>query len=124
MSRQPLTPILGAALVVLAACGGGERAIKARDDPQFARTIADTAAQAAVARPGAAVCREMRVGIAERDWIGGTVVAVEGTMVDVRVDNAGRFLNTLNGVELKRGVVARDDAAAWIPCLGDAPKSR
>lgn len=121
MNRRLLAPILGATLL-LAACAGGERAF--REDPQFARTIADTAAQAAVARPGARVCREMRVGIAERDWVGGVVVKVEATVVEVRVDDPGRFLNTLNGVELKKGVVVRDDPAAWIPCLGDVPKTR
>lgn len=97
-------------------CGTGGHAPK--DDPQFARTVADIAVQAAVAKPGARVCREMQVGIAERDWVRGVVVAAEVPVISVRVEDAGRFAHTLNGAEVRKGSTVRDDPKAWIPCVG------
>ncbi|TAK49134.1 MAG: hypothetical protein EPO27_05535 [Betaproteobacteria bacterium] len=88
-----------------------------KDDPQFARAIADTAAQAAVAKTGARVCREMQVGIAERDWVRGVVVKAEGRRVAVRIDQPGRFEHILNGAKVAFGAVVSDDATAWTPCL-------
>ena len=117
--NRALTPIF---LVLLSACSMAGHAPK--DDPQFAGAIADTAAQAAVAKRGARVCREMQVGIAERDWVRGVVVAADGAMVDVRVDEPGRYAHTVNGAQVRKGATVRDRAAAWIPCLGDSRGAR
>lgn len=114
-NRLTLTPLLGVVVVAMAACGTGGHAPK--DDPQFARTLADTATVAAVAKRGARVCREMRIGIAERDWLRGVVVDVDARRVAIRIDEPGRFEHTLNGVKVTRGAIVSDDAVAWIPCL-------
>ena len=110
-----LTPLVAILLVAVAACGTGGHAPK--DDPQFARSIADTATVAAVAKRGARVCRRMTVGIAERDWVRGVVVEAEGRRVAVRIDEPGRFEHTVNGVRVTRGALVSDDALAWTPCL-------
>ncbi len=120
-SNRALTPWVAVLLVTVTGCATGGGAPK--DDPQFARSIADTAARAAVAKPGARVCRELQVGIAERDWVSGVVVAAEGATVSVRVDDPGRYPHTLNGIEAKKGTLIRDNPAAWIPCLEVSPKS-
>lgn len=101
---------------VIAGCAAGVPA--PNDDPRFARALADTAVRAAVAKPGARVCREMQVGIAERDWVRGVVVAADGPVISVRVENAGRFAHTLNGAEVRKSTTVRDDPKAWIPCVG------
>ena len=77
-----------------------------------------------MAKPGARVCRELQVGIAERDWVRGVVVAVEGASVNVQVDDPGRYTHTLNGVEVKHGAILRDNPANWVPCLADPPAPR
>ena len=103
--------------VLLAACGTGAQVPVHEDDATFARSLADTAAQAAVAKPGARVCREMQVGIAERDWVRGVVAEADGRRVTIRIDQPGRFEHTLNGVKVASGAVVSDDATAWTPCL-------
>ena len=113
-NNRGLTPIFFTFLLV-AACSTGGHALK--DDPQFARSIADTAARAAVAKPGARVCRQMTVGIAERDWVRGVVLEADDARVAVRIDEPGRFEHALNGVKVTRGAIVRDDAVAWTPCL-------
>lgn len=72
---------------------------------------------AAVGKVGAKVCREMTVGIAQRDLIQGVVVEATHASVGVRVDDAGKFSHTLNGVEIARGLVLWDAPTAWVPCL-------
>ena len=74
------------------------------------------ATAAAVAKPGARVCREMQVGIAERDWVRGSVVQVEGAKVKVQIDEPGRFAHVIGAATLARGSVVADEARAWIPC--------
>lgn len=112
--NRALTPIL---LTLLAACGTTGQVPK--DDPRFARAVADTAVRAAVAKPGARVCREMRVGIAERDWVRGVVVSVEAPAIEVRIDDPGRYDHSLNDAQVRKGASVRDDPAAWVPCVGN-----
>ena len=111
----------GIAWVILAAALGGciflRPAPAARDDAQFARSVAETATVAAVARPGARVCREMQVGIAERDWVRGVVVDANGSRVTVRIDDPGRFTHQIGGSAVAQGATVKDDAIAWTPCL-------
>lgn len=83
----------------------------------IARARAYAEHMAAVGKPGAKVCREMMVGIAQRDWVRGVVAEVAGASVGVRIDDAGKFLHTLNGVEIVRGAVLWDAPTAWVPCL-------
>lgn len=109
------TPFVAVLLVAIAGCSTDGRPPK--HDSQFASSLADTAAAAAVAKRGARVCREMQVGIAERDWVRGTVVEAKGRRVVVRIDEAGRFEHTVNGIKVTRGALVSDDAPAWTPCL-------
>jgi hypothetical protein len=74
-------------------------------------------ARVAVAKAGARVCRELPVGIANRDWIRGTVVAVAEGKVGVRIDDAGRSPQIVGGVPVQRGDVLWDAPSAWTPCL-------
>jgi hypothetical protein len=71
----------------------------------------------ALAQTGRKACRELEVGIGDRDWISGTVVDHPGTQVAVRIDDAGRMLHLLGGVEIKPGVVVVQNATAWVPCF-------
>jgi hypothetical protein len=75
----------------------------------LARARAYAEHMAAVGKVGAKVCREMTVGIAQRDWIRG--------VVSERIQDAGKFLHTLNGVEIVRDAVVWDAPTAWVPCL-------
>jgi hypothetical protein len=70
----------------------------------------------AVGRVGAKVCREMTVGIAKNDTIQGIVTEATNSSIAVRIENAGKFDHTLNGVEVVRGSVLWDTPTAWAPC--------
>ena len=85
-------------------------------DAQFARSVNDTATRAAVAKVGAKVCRQTEIGIAERDWLRGAVTEVAGETIAVRIEDPGRFHQTLNGTPVVRGALVRDSAIAWTPC--------
>ena len=122
MKKITLTSLLcalvpGVALVAIAGCGSRLPLREPAFDPQFARALNATATEAAVAKPGARVCRQMQVGIAERDWIRGVVSAIDDSKVTVTVDDAGRFPHELDGAPVVRGASVRDDPAAWMPCF-------
>jgi len=107
----------GVVAMSIGACGTSDPKRAPAFDPQFARAVTDTATQAAVARPGAKVCRQMQVGIAERDWVRGVVMEVSAETIGVRVEDPGRFPHTLNGTAVVRGALVRDASRAWTPCL-------
>jgi isopentenyl diphosphate isomerase/L-lactate dehydrogenase-like FMN-dependent dehydrogenase len=85
-------------------------------DAQLARSVNDAATTAAVARAGAKVCRQTEIGIAERDWLRGVVTEVAADAITVRIEQPGRFPQSLNGTSMARGVTVRDSANAWTPC--------
>ena len=68
-------------------------------------------------RPGAKVCRQMAIGIGERDLIRGVVVTSSPDKLSVRIEQPGQFEQVLNGVKLARGAVVSDTAENWVPCL-------
>ena len=70
----------------------------------------------AVAKPGQKVCRAMKVGIAGREWVRGTVVGVSGGMVGVRIAEPGSHGETISGVEITKGEVVWDSPYGWTPC--------
>ena len=70
----------------------------------------------AVAKQGQIVCRAMRVGIAEREWIRGTVIGVHGDKVEIRIDAPGSHGETISGIELKKDGVVWDEPYGWTPC--------
>ena len=83
----------------------------------IARARAYAEAAAAVGKPGAKVCRDMMVGIATRDRVRGTVMAVEADKISVRIDDAGRFQHTISDRAIGKGDIVRDALQTWIPCL-------
>lgn len=91
-----------------------------RPDPAAERAhaaaVAAAEARAAVAVPGARVCRRLVLGIGNVDWVSGVVVAVEGDVVTVQIDNPGRMSHVLDGVAVVRGARLRSGVELWTPC--------
>lgn len=82
----------------------------------LARIKFEEEARAAVAREGQKVCRAMPVGIALRDWVRGTVVALSADRVGVRIDDPGSYPHQVAGVEARAGEVLWDLPQGWTPC--------
>jgi hypothetical protein len=80
----------------------------------LARAVAETAGRVAVSKPGAKVCRQIMVGISERDWVRGTVIEVGADRINVRIDDPGRFPQAADG--LARGATSWETPLHWIPC--------
>ena len=59
----------------------------------------------------------MAVGISERDWIRGVVVEVAAERILVRIEDAGRYPQSLDGLVLARGVAVWDSPLVWTPCV-------
>ncbi len=83
----------------------------------IARARAKTGVLAAVALPGAKVCRALQVGIAVRDWIRGEVTAVDAERIAVRIDDAGRQPHVIDNRPLVKGMTIWSTAAQWAPCV-------
>jgi hypothetical protein len=83
----------------------------------IARHKFEEEAKKAVGVEGRKVCRQMLVGSAPGEWIGGTVVWVSGDQVGVRVDDPGTRRNAIAGVELQKNDVVWDAPTEWTPCL-------
>ena len=83
----------------------------------IARARAKTEILAAVAKPGAKVCRALAVGIAVRDWIRGEVTAVDAEHIAVLIDDPGREPHEIGGRLLAKGMTIRSTAIEWVPCL-------
>lgn len=86
-------------------------------DRLIARLRADAEAQNAVGRTGVKACRTVKMGISEREWITGVVVAVRGQSVEIMIDSSGPSPKILAGVELKKGAVLWDAIRDWKPCI-------
>ena len=108
---------LCSAVAALAIVGCASTEPKPAFDPQLAKTVNTTASEAAVAKPGTKVCRWVQLGIAEKDLVRGVVQQGQGSNIRVRIEDAGRFPNSLNGHRLGRGETISDTAAAWTPCI-------
>jgi hypothetical protein len=76
-----------------------------------ARGQFERAAQAAVAKVGQKVCRELAVGIGGREWLRGVVVEASGAEIRVRIDDPGEH------GQAQKGEVLRGLATDWVPCL-------
>ncbi len=87
-----------------------------------ARARWTTEARAALAEPGQKACRELEIGIGDRDWIRGVIVDnpqrqdSQPNQVAVRIEDAGRTSHLLGGQELKAGMVVTDAPTIWVPC--------
>jgi len=82
----------------------------------FSRARANGEIAAAVGKLGIKVCRELTVGIGTRDWVSGTVMAVETATIAVRIDNVGKFQHTILNLPISVGSIVRDAMQFWIPC--------
>lgn len=82
-----------------------------------ARTITEVATRVAVSKAGARVCREITVGISESDWVRGTVVETGADRIRVRIDEPGKFPQTLDGISVVRGATFWDTPLNWRPCV-------
>jgi hypothetical protein len=72
--------------------------------------------QAAVAKEGQKVCREMPVGIGDRDWIRGVVVAIAPDRIGIRIDDAGTQARFIDNVHVQPGAVVWGSPVDWLPC--------
>ena len=89
------------------------------DEPQerqLAQTIAESTMRAAAQR-GVTVCRQLQVGIAERDWIRGEVIEARRDAIAVRIEEPGRFPHILKEVPIVPGAVLWNEPALWTPCV-------
>ena len=84
---------------------------------ELALALHDSAMRAALGHPGVTVCRQLLVGIAERDWVRGEVVEVQGHLIGIRVDDPGRFPHILKGVSYHHGAIVWGTPSLWTPCL-------
>ena len=112
--HRPYALLWSVVVTVLASCSSEPP--RPAFDPNLADRIDRMATTAAVAKSGAKVCRQTAIGIAERDWLRGVVTEVTGDAIAVRVEDPGRFPQSLNGTPVARGAVLRDNALAWTPC--------
>ena len=90
---------------------------KAEDERQLALALHESTMRAAVAHRGVTVCRQLLVGIAERDWIRGEVIDVQGEAIAVRIEDSGRFPHILKGIPIVPGAVLWNAPTAWTPCV-------
>ena len=90
---------------------------RADDERDLAYTLYASAMRAAVAHRGVTVCRQLLVGIAERDWIRGEVIDVQGEAIAVRIEDSGRFPHILKGTPIVPGAVLWNAPTAWTPCV-------
>lgn len=109
---------LGGAFAALsvAACASAPTP-KGEGDTTLARTVHESTFRAAVARPGVTVCRQLMVGIAERDWVRGRVAEVRDAAVGVRINNPGRFPHILQKTPVVPGAVLWAAPDVWTPCV-------
>jgi len=68
-------------------------------------------------RPGVKVCRQVTMGIGEREIIRGTVAEAQAGSLRVTIDDPGKFGTVLNGITIAKGAVVNDAITAWTPCL-------
>jgi hypothetical protein len=88
-----------------------------QDVRRLASALHESAMRAALGHPGVTVCRQLLVGIAERDWVRGEVVEVQGHLIGIRVDDPGRFPHILKGVSYHHGALVWSTPSLWTPCL-------
>jgi hypothetical protein len=82
-----------------------------------ARAQFEEEARRAVGKVGTRVCREMPVGIGHWDWVAGTVVSVSGSLVGIRIEQAGKQPHAIAGAEVRQSELVWDAPLFWTPCL-------
>jgi hypothetical protein len=82
----------------------------------IATARAEVEAESAVGKAGVRVCRPVRFGISEQEWIKGVVIAFRRPAILIEVETQSRNPRTLNGVDLVKGARLWDLARDWKPC--------
>ncbi len=82
----------------------------------YARSRAYVEHAAAVAIPGNSVCKKLVAGIATQAWVRGTVTAVKGERIAVRIDNAAHVRHLASGMPGTRGDVTWEAVGSWTAC--------
>lgn len=108
--------LVGAFAVALGACAAAPRP-PGEPDSALARTMHESAVRASLARPGIHACRQLMVGIAERDWLRGDIVDASRSLIGVRIRDAGRFPHFVDNTFVQPGTVLWAAPAAWTPCV-------
>ncbi len=86
-------------------------------ETMLARTVNESAIRAAISHPGTTVCRQLMVGIAERDWVRGEVTEVGDRAIGVRIQDSGRFPHIIGETAIVPGAVMRAAPVTWTPCV-------
>ena len=105
--------------LVFALAGCATPSPPSENDPARGRIIAErmrSERDAALLAPGTRVCREMKFGIAESDWITARVLAatVPGQW-RVEIIDQGRMTHSLNGAPIRKNTVVEGTPEFWIP---------
>jgi hypothetical protein len=116
-SKKGVGSLFSCLLVAIAGCSSSGPKPMPAFDAQLAASVSASASEAAVAKTGAKVCRWVQLGIAERDLVRGVVQQAEADAVRVRIEDPGRFPNSLNGTPLARGALVLDKPIAWTLCV-------
>lgn len=82
-----------------------------------ARSRTDAEHAMAVGRVGARVCRQVEIGVANREIIRGIVTSVEGDRIGVRIVDQGKYDHALGGVAVQKDAIVTDLMNAWLPCV-------
>ncbi len=106
--------------LVFALAGCATQLPPSGNDPARGRIIVErmrSERDAAVLAPGTRVCREMKFGIAESDWIAARVLAptIPGQW-RVEIIDQGRMTHSLNGVPIRNNTIIEATPEFWIPC--------
>ena len=78
------------------------------------RAYAERAAVVGIA--GARVCREMKIGVATREWVRGTVTVAGEQRITVSIDDPGTLGHAIGNVALRKGTLVEDAMKNWLPC--------
>lgn len=71
---------------------------------------------AAVGVRGARVCRDFPIGIAIRDRVRGTVIAVEVDRIEIAIEFPGKFQHSVGNVLITKATKIWSPISAWFPC--------
>ena len=94
-----------------------------RSSPEMQRTVRSHAERMVVfSKPGATVCRNVPVGIAQVDVIGGIVQSLDRDRLKIRIQRPGKFINFLDGREISIGSEIMEDSDNWYPCLFESAR--
>lgn len=91
------------------------------DSQLYERLIADARAEKeaeiAMGRAGVRVCRLVKFGISEQEWIKGRVIDFRRPAISIEIDTPSRFPRILNEVQLNKGAIIWDHVRSWRPCV-------